>query len=141
MKIIFALFFSLTFASTALAADSEKIQDIRKFFQISNVAETSFADIRNNAELQRRANPQIPDEFWKELLTQLKPEDYMERMIPVYDKHFSHEEIKAFIVFFESQAGKAFLKSQNIVLQESMMAGQAYVQEIGGPILKRLRER
>jgi hypothetical protein len=141
MRIPLALFLSIVFALPMHASDSAKVQDIRRFFKLTNVAELSFADIKNNAELQRRANPQIPNEFWTELLKELKPEDFIERMIPIYDKHFSHEDIKAWITFFESPAGQAFLKNQRLVLQESAEVGQAYVQEIGGPILKRLRSK
>lgn len=131
----------LSIFGSAQAGDAAKLQDIRAFFQLTNVAELSFADIKNNAELQRRANPQIPNEFWSELLNELKPEAFIERMIPIYDKHFSHDEIKAWIVFFESPAGQKFLRNQPMVLQESAVAGQAYVQEIGGPILQRLRKK
>jgi hypothetical protein len=141
MRTPLALFISIAFTFQMQAGDQAKVQDIRKFFKLTNVAELSFADIKSNAELQRQANPQIPAEFWTELLKELKPEEFIDRMIPIYDKHFSHEEIKAWIAFFETPAGQAFLKNQRLVLQESAVVGQAYVQEIGGPILNRLRNK
>lgn len=131
----------LTIFGPAQAGDTAKLQDIRTFFKLTNVAELSFADIKNNAELQQKANPQIPKEFWIELLQELKPEEFIERIIPIYDRRFTHDEIKAWIVFFESPAGQKFLKNQPTVLQESMIAGQAYVQEVGEPILRRLRKK
>jgi hypothetical protein len=141
MRPLLALSFSIAFTLQVHASDPAKVQDIRKFFKLTNVAELSFADIKNNAELQRQANPQIPAEFWTELIKELKPEEFIERMIPIYDKHFSHEEIKAWIAFFETPAGQAFFKNQRLVLQESAIVGQAYVQEIGGPILNRIRSK
>ncbi|OYW28535.1 MAG: hypothetical protein B7Z47_05710, partial [Chthoniobacter sp. 12-60-6] len=95
----------------AKEAESALTQDIRKFFKLTNVAELSFADIQNNIELQSRANPDIPAEFWKELVTKLNPQEFIERMVPIYEKHFSHAEIKAWIAFFESPHGQTFLKS------------------------------
>ncbi len=141
MRTPLALFISIAFTFQVHASDPAKVQDIRKFFKLTNVAELSFAGIKSNAELQRQANPQIPTEFWTELLKELKPEEFIDRMIPIYDKHFSHEEIKAWITFFETPAGQAFFINQRLVLQESAVVGQAYVQEIGGPILKRLRNK
>ena len=106
-----------------------------------NVEEFAFADMKERAELQRQSHPEVPDKFWNELFKQLKPEEFSSRMVPIYDKHFTHDEIKAWIAFFESAPGQAFLKNQTVVLQESARAGQAYVEEVSAPILKRLQNK
>jgi hypothetical protein len=129
------------FSFQAKASDPSKLQDIRRYFVLTNAAETIFADIKNAAELQRRGNPQITDEFWKELFSELKPGEIVERLVPIYDKNFSHDEIKAWNQFFESPAGQVFIKKQPEVINEGNIVGQAYVQEVGGPILRRLRLR
>ena len=126
---------------SARTVDSPKVQNIRKFLKVTNAVELSFADIKINMELQRRANPTIPDEFWKELLKKIKPEEFVERIIPVYEKHYSNEDLTAWIAFFESKAGQSFLKSQSIVLQESSAAGQAYVEEVAAPLLERIKTK
>ena len=127
--------------ATILPADSPKVQNIRRFLKLTNTAELSFADIKNNAEMQRRANPQIPDLFWKELLKKLKPEELIERIIPVYEKHYSNEDLTAWVAFFESKSGQAFLNRQKVVLQESSVVGQAYVEEVAAPLLGRRKKK
>ncbi len=139
--ILITIFLSCALTVQAKEGDSPMAQDIRKFFKLTNVAELSFADIKSNIELQRRANPDVPDEFWKELLNKLKPEEFINRMVPVYEKHFSHENIKAWIAFYESSHGQAFLKSQTVVLQESSAVGQAYVEEVARPLLEKLAKK
>lgn len=139
--LLITIFLSCAFTAQAKEGDSPMVQDIREFFKLTNVAELSFADIKNNIDLQRRANPDVPDEFWKELLNKLKPEEFIERMVPIYEKHFSHEEIKAWITFFESPHGQAFLKSQVVVLQECSAVSQAYVEEVARPLLKKLEKK
>ncbi len=62
-------------------------------------------------------------------------------MVPIYEKHFSHEEIKAWIAFFESPHGQSFLKSQVVVLQECSVVSQAYVEEVAAPLLKKLEKK
>jgi len=141
MRLLLSFLTSTVLLAQAPPPDSPKIQDIRRFFRVTNVGELAFADIRRNCELQKRANPDIPTEFWTELLKALKPGEFVERMVPIYDKHFSHEDIKAWNVFFETGPGQVFLKNQMVVLEESMIAGQSYVQEVGGPILQRLRKK
>lgn len=138
---ILAFVLLITSAAQAQSSDVGKTQDIQKFFKLTNVAELAFADIANNLELQRRANPDVPEKFWKELLMGIKQEEFLARILPIYDKHFSHEEIKAWVAFFESKPGQAFLKNQRVVLEESAKAGQAYVEEVSGPILQRLEKK
>lgn len=139
--LLITLFLSCALAAPAKDAAPTIIQDIHKFFKLTHVAELSFADIKSNMELQKRANPNIPAEFWTELLNKLNPQDFLDRMVPIYEKHFSHEEIKAWIVFFESPHGQAFLKSQVTTLQECTAAGQAYVEEIAAPLLKKFEKK
>jgi len=139
--LLITIFFSCALTAQAKEGDSPMVQDIRKFFKLTNVAELSFADIKSNIELQSRANPDVPAEFWKELLTKLKPQEFIDRMVPIYEKHFSHEEIKAWIAFFESTHGQSFLKSQIVVLQECSVAGQAYVEEVAAPLLKKFEKK
>ncbi|MDB6005536.1 MAG: hypothetical protein JWR15_2523 [Prosthecobacter sp.] len=139
--LLITIFLSCSLTTQAAEAESPLTPDIRKFFKLANVAELSFADIQNNIELQSRANPDVPAEFWKELLTELKPEEFINRMVPIYEKHFSHEEIKAWIAFFESPHGQAFLKSQVVVLQECSVVTQAYVEEVAAPLLKKLEKK
>lgn len=140
MRFIFAVLMALGISCPVLADDSTKEQDIRKLFNITNTAVLNYEETKKIAELQRRANPQIPPAFWTELFNELKPEGFIDRMVPIYNKHFSHEEIKAWIVFFESPFGQAILKKEPVALQESTAACQAYVQEVGGPILRRLNK-
>jgi uncharacterized protein len=139
--ILITIFLSCVLTAQAEEGDSAVVQDIRKFFKLTNVTELSFADIKSNIELQSHANPDVPAEFWKELLNKIRPQEFINRMVPIYEKHFSHEEIKAWIAFFESPHGQAFLKSQVVVLQECSVAGQAYVEEVAAPILKKLEKK
>ncbi|WP_395747805.1 DUF2059 domain-containing protein [Prosthecobacter sp.] len=138
---LLTLVLSCILSVQAAEKDPALIQDIRKFLELTNVAELSFADIKTNIELQSRANPDVPAEFWKELTDKLKPQEFVERMVPIYASHFSHAEIKSWIAFFESPHGQSFLKSQVAVLKECSAAGQAYVEEVAAPLLKKLQKK
>jgi hypothetical protein len=138
---LFTLVLSCMLTAQAAEREPAQIQDIRKFLKLTNVAELSFADIKTNIELQSRANPDVPAEFWKELTEKLKPQEFVERMVPIYANHFSHAEIKSWIAFFESPHGQSFLKSQVVVLKECSEAGQAYVEEVAAPLFKKLEKK
>lgn len=139
MRITLVLALAILASGHAAAEDTSKDDDIRRFFAITNVAELAMVDIRQNIELQKRANPKVPARFWTELLEEIKPSEFTERMVPIYDRKFTHEQIKAWLEFFESDAGQAFLNNQRAVLEESAAVGQAYVQEVSGSVARRLK--
>ena len=53
----------------------------------------------------------------------------LEQLVPVYIKHFSHEEVKQLISFYSSPIGKKFVEKQALIIPESMQIGQRWGQE------------
>jgi len=54
-----------------------------------------------------------------------------ERLIPVYEKYYTVEDMQALIAFFRSPVGKKLLSTQPELSRESMKIGQEWGQEIG----------
>ena len=59
--------------------------------------------------------------------------------IPIYDKHFTLEELRAILAFYETPAGRAMLAKLPLVLHESMEAGKALGGRIGEETARRLK--
>jgi len=62
-------------------------------------------------------------------------------VVPIYDKHFSHEDVKELIKFYQSPIGQKLVREQPGIVTESMAAGQKWGQHIAADVLKRLREK
>jgi TonB family protein len=60
-----------------------------------------YKDLRPSVD--RKA---VVDRFREELQKRISSGQVMEVVIPIYAKHFTHEEIKSFLAFYESPAGK-----------------------------------
>ena len=43
-----------------------------------------------------------------------------------WDKHYSHDEIKQLVAFYESPIGKKMVATQPLIVQESQVAGQQW---------------
>ncbi len=78
----------------------------------------------------KRMVPDAPEAFWVEFQKELNPNELVEMIIPIYQKHFSQEDIDAVNAFYETKAGKNFIQSQPLIMQESMIVGQAWSQGI-----------
>ncbi len=66
---------------------------------------------------------------------------FADMMIPVYHKHFTHDEIRQLLVFYESEVGRKSIKVLPSLVQESMTLGQKWGESMGPEIERRVRER
>ena len=61
-------------------------------------------------------------------------------IIPIYEKHFTHEELKQLIAFYESPIGKKLIKVQPQIMMESMAAGEEWGKKLVQKAMEKLRE-
>ncbi|MCX6219801.1 MAG: DUF2059 domain-containing protein [Bacteroidia bacterium] len=55
-------------------------------------------------------------------------------LIPVYKKHFTQEEVKAIVAFYETPAGKKLAEKTPMVTMESMQLSQTWAMSLMGKI-------
>ena len=99
----------LSGAVNPVFAETEKIEDIRKLLKVSGILDRlSYMQdsLLNNVSMMVTAPfPKIPDAFWDEfnqLIGKKEMDDLIDRVLPVYDKHMSHETVKKLITMFET---------------------------------------
>jgi uncharacterized protein len=61
--------------------------------------------------------------------------------VPIYQKHFSEEEIRETIRFYRSPTGRKVIQTLPMVMQESMAAGQQWGQELARRVLDEAKAR
>ena len=83
----------------------------------------------------RVMRPDIPADFWKEFALELKrqvnPQELMDRIVPIYDRHFSEQEIRQLIAFYDSPLGRKISATLPEIQQESLQAGKEWGSELG----------
>lgn len=98
-------------------------------------------------QMVKASNPEIPDRalgIIEEETTSLinsESDSLFEKLIPVYDKHFSAEEIKQLMAFYQTALGKKTIEVMPLVMQESMSVGQAWGQNLGPKLMAQLDQR
>ncbi|MGK5092721.1 DUF2059 domain-containing protein [Deltaproteobacteria bacterium TL4] len=81
--------------------------------------------------------PKVPKTFWKEARLEAAPEKLISLIVPVYDKHLTHEEIKGLIQFYTSPLGQKFVSVVPKISDESI----AMSQEWGGKLTLELAKK
>lgn len=72
---------------------------------------------------------QSPSEQKASLKTVLNVDEIIPRLVPVYDKYFSEDELKELIAFYKGATGRKLIKVMPLIMEDSMKATESYFQE------------
>ena len=130
-------------ALTAKHQDTEKLMELVGTRRI--LRQLFDQDIDAQIAAMRRARPDVPDQFWddftEEFKRQASPDELMKAILPIYDKHFSHQEIRQLIAFYESPLGRKISTTLPEIQSESLEAGRAWGEQLGDRMNARLKQR
>jgi len=120
---------------------SEKEQAIRKLMEMTGAGDLGTQVTEQLLAQIRLSFPQVPEPVWGELVESLNPAQLTELAIPIYDRHFSMEELQALIDFYATPVGQRVVRKMPIVAEESVAIGQQWGQTKAYEILQRLAEQ
>jgi hypothetical protein len=74
--------------------------------------------------------PQVPDLFWIKFQQKINNRELIEKIIPLYDKFYTTDDLKAINAFYETPVGAKVLSTLPQLTQESMKIGQEWGEKI-----------
>jgi len=142
MRLLLLLLLSVALfaGEAAKPAMSPKEQDIRKLLTLTKAEQMGIQVIEQMISVFRNANPTVGEQFWTELRNEIKPGEILEKVVPIYDRHLSHDDVKATLAFYESAAGKRMLEAQPRLFHESMTVGQEWGTQQALKVQKKLTD-
>lgn len=109
---------------------SQKRADIQKLMDLTGAGNIGVQAADQLIANMKTALPQVKDAFWVEFRKELSAEELIKLIIPLYDKHLTHPEIKELIKFYETPVGKKMIAVMPAITAESMQAGQQWGMDI-----------
>ncbi len=85
--------------------------------------------------------PDAPESFWDDVLAEVNADELENLIIPVYQKHFNDEDIKAINAFYDTPAGQKMIGKMPVIMQESMAIGQQWGQQLAQEVLQKYEEQ
>jgi uncharacterized protein len=82
----------------------------------------------------------VPESFWDDFIKEVKPDDLVKLIIPIYQKHYSEEDIQEVLKFYRSPTGKKFIANIPQVVQEGQMAGRKWGEELGRKVIEKAKK-
>jgi len=146
------------FANSSAASDasiSQKKENIRKLIKISGNANsmlTGLTSVYNNQMtlIIQRMRPDLSKKTLEMLKQELRAEierniqdqgGLLDYIISIYNSHFTHQEIRDWLLFYESPLGKKINSTRPFVMEESNLAYQRWNRNIGPVLYKWMKER
>lgn len=128
---------------------SAKHQDTEKLMELVGtrriLRDIFDQDIDAQMTAMRRARPDVPDQFWQDFEVEFKrqasPDELMKVILPIYDRHFTHQEIRQLIAFYESPLGRKISVTLPEIQSESIAAGRAWGEQLGDRMNAELKQR
>ncbi len=148
MKTVFSvalaglLLLSATLIGTAPApaTNDDRAQKIEELLVLTGSGDLGVQVMEGMLVQMRQALPDVPAEWWGAFLEKVDPESLNALVVPIYEKHFSDEEIDAMLAFYRTPVGQSVVTKLPVIMQESMAAGQTWGQELMQDVIGDLRE-
>lgn len=107
-----------------------KQQKIKKLMDVTAAGDIGIQVMNQTIQRLKTVMPGGSEAFWAEFQKQVNANELVALIIPIYEKHFSEEDIDNVTKFFESPTGKKFISEMPQIMQEAMAAGEKWGEKI-----------
>ena len=139
-KLTVAFIFSV-FTLFAFSQDTAKISSIKTLLEVSGSGKLGEQVVQNMFASFKQSFPNVPEEFWNNVMKDVHPEVLITSMIPIYDKYYTTEEINKMIEFYQTPLGKKLIATMPQIMQASVQEGQSWGKEVGEKVYNSLKEK
>ncbi|MCL2441261.1 MAG: DUF2059 domain-containing protein [Treponema sp.] len=126
---------------TNISYGQTKEQDIVRLLNITNAKEQAAQMFDLMLPNLMSMVPQVPNAFWTAFRASLDLDAFVRLMIPIYDKHFTQNDIRELIRFYESPIGRKFLEVTPAFTRDSYLVGEQWGQQMAIDIVEELTKQ
>ena len=117
--------------TNAQSSKDVKIAELLETMGSTHAMKTSFEYMIN---YYKQNNPQISSEYWDNSLKHVDYNELVQKLVPVYSKHFTEQEIVDLLNFYNTSTGKKMIEKMPAILEESMEIGRKWGIELAQKI-------
>ena len=121
--------------TNAQSSKDVKIAELLETMGSTQAMKTSFEYMIN---YYKQNNPQISSEYWDNSLKHVDYNELVQKLVPVYSKHFTEQEIVDLLKFYNTSTGKKMIEKTPTILEESMEIGRKWGIELAQKIEKEI---
>ena len=134
-NILAITFLALGVFTTAQTSKEVKIVELLETMGSTQAMKTSFEYMIN---YYKQNNPQISSQYWDNSLKHVDYNELVQKLVPVYSKHFTEQEIVDLLNFYNTSTGKKMIEKMPAILEESMEIGRKWGIELAQKIEEKI---
>jgi hypothetical protein len=140
MMIAAGISLALVTAMPAAAAQPNTKQ-VRELFEVMHMSQM-FGNMNTQmAGVMGRAVPCVPASYWQNFIDASGSEQLLTRMVPIYQQHFTADEVTGLLKFYRSPLGQKVITEMPLTMAEGMKVGQAWGRERGQAMIQTLQQK
>jgi hypothetical protein len=127
--------------ATSPQADPQKEADIRRLLKMSGSGALALETVRNSEKNMRRLltaalppgayRQQLLDLFFQKFNSKITAQTFAALVVPIYERHFTDEDVKGLIRFYQTPLGQKFVKTMPTMLTEIQTAAHGWGVRLG----------
>jgi hypothetical protein len=114
--------------------DSEKEKLIRSLLSRTREAEMAEARMLQAMAGMKQMMPRVPEKYWDKYRSLISVEELQNRLVAVYDKYYTTEEVTGLLQFYDSPIGKKLGEKAVPILRDSMEIAQKMSQRAAAAV-------
>lgn len=119
-------------------AKRKEIERLLELIGMSKIMEEMLDQMLTN--LKNKENLGIPEEFWTRFRKSADIRELINLMVPIYDKHYTMEDLKVMNAFYSSDAGKRMLATMPQAMNEGVQVGQKWGEALAAKVAAELEK-
>jgi uncharacterized protein len=136
-----AVLFCTSLTLNSFAQDNVKETHIRQLMNMMGSGQLGVQVLKNIIASYKKSMPDVDPQFWDDFVKQVKPEDLINLVVPIYAKYFTDDDIKSMMTFYNSPVGQKLIANLPLITQESMQVGGAWGKQLSEKIMQSLKDK
>ena len=128
-------------AAQTPADQASKRVEIRKLIELTGAANISADALRQIIEPLKAGFPGVPDAFWDTFAKEVRSDELIDLVIPIYDKYYTRGEIHDLTLFYQSPVGQKTIKVLPKLSAEAIEAGQEWGKMVADRAMRKLKDQ
>ncbi len=129
------------FAPYSTAAKPASPESIKALMHASGSGSLGDQMLKRMIPSLKKMVPQAPESSWAETISEIDTDEVEKKIMPIYQKYLTEEDVQAINAFYNTPAGKKIIQVQPRIMQESYAVGQKWGQKTAKQILLKYQEQ
>ena len=113
--------------------------DIRTLLKLTGAGDLALQNMLVMLDQMKAVRPDIPEDFWVTFRAEMKGDELVEVLVPVYASHFSREEVRAMIAFYRTPVGQKLIAETPALTADAMTVGQSWWRELATRVVQKMQ--